>query len=274
MMMPVDLLAAAALLAPGALTAMRLPRSSPRWGLAVALAAVIPVAGPLLALVALRTRGTNQIERDLELEPGPVAPTDPRDIERIGGLPPLLDRLMSADPVVRLCALETIRRRPNRDMIDMLRWAISHGASDTVLDAALTLEEIEINWRTNLDAAVGELGAAPRYTTALRVADLAIEGIANGLVDDAVVDDLAASARQSYQRAAELDPARATEVSARRARLELVAGEPTAALDLLESLRSSCRTWSDELCSLRDRARFAVRHTPSRQLHPTVFALP
>lgn len=271
-MSALELIGAVALVAPGAGVALKVPRSSPRWPLAVSLALAVPGVGPLLALLAMRTRGTNQLERDLEPEPLPVKRIRPEDIRRLGGLPPLLDRLMSVDPADRLCALETIRKRADREAIRLLRWAISHGHADAVLDAALTLEEVELHWRHELEQAEDHLGEEPCYSAAVRFGDLAVDGITNGLVDDAVVDQLAAQARERYDRAAELDPSRHTDVGLRRARLELVAGEPTAAFDMLESLRSSCRNWSAELRALRDRARFKIRRRPSRDISRTIFA--
>jgi hypothetical protein len=266
------LVGAVALVAPGVVVGLWVPRTSPRWSLAVTFAITVPVFGALLALVAFRTRGTNQIERDLERPTAPVQPVAAEDVARMGGLPPLLDRLMSADPLDRLSGLEVIRRRPDRDGIALLRWTISHGSSDSVLDAALTLEEVEIGWRRNLDDAVGGLGDAPSITAAIRAADLVIDGINSGLVDDAIVDVMTAEARDRCDRAVELDPSRTQEVCLRRARLELAAGQPAVALDMLDAVRATARTWTAELGTVRDRARFAMRHKPSREIARTVFA--
>jgi hypothetical protein len=196
----------------------------------------------------------------------------PEDIARMGGQPPLLDRLMSSDPSQRLSALESITRRPDRDAIELLRWTISHDESESVLDAALTLEELELKWRSELDKANETFSRAPCYEAAVIVADVATQGIADGIVDAAIVEDLATEARACYEKAAILEPSRADEVELRQARLELVAGEPIIALSIVDALRQKRRKLTAELSTLRDRARFALRRRPSREISLTVFA--
>jgi hypothetical protein len=266
------LLGVVAVIAPGMWVAVRLPRDSSRWILAVAFAVTVPVVGALLAWVAVRTRGTNQIERDLEPDVAGSPRVTAEEISRSGSQPPLLDRLLSADPERRLSALETISRRPERVGIDLLRWTIRHGGSDSVLDAALTLEELELKWRCGLEEAVERANTGSTYETMVAAADAATDGIALGLVDAAIVSDLAVDARRRYEEAARLEPTRARAVELRRARLELVAGEPVVALDMLDRIRDRYRDRSSELRALRHRAKFAVRQKPSREIGHTVFA--
>lgn len=276
-MMWTEAIFALLLVAPSAAVVAWLPRSSNRWLLGVAFALTIPVVGPLLALVAARTRGTNQIEQDLDAQLRLPASEQilAEDVTRIGGLPPLLDRLMSEDRDKRLAALETLSWRCDRDAIALLRWTIKHGPSDAVLDAALTLEELELSWQRRLDDALEACKRAPCFDVSLAAADLAVEGIVNGIADPAIVDGLAAAAREHYERAAQLDPQRADEARVRRACLELDAGDPLVALQILDAIIAerggAC---PHELRDLRARARFAVRGLPSREIERTVFARP
>lgn len=253
--------AALVLITPSLVMVAWLPRSPRRW-LVVAFSLTVPVVGPLLGLVAVRTRGTDQIGRDLARRSALWRPPTAEDITRSGGLPPLLDRLMSADADARLSALDTIARRPDRHSIGLLRWTVNNGEPDAVLDAALTLEEIELGWRRELDRAMAELDAAPGRKTALAAADLAAHGIASGLADPLMIGELARAARDGYDRAARIDPSHAPEVEVRRARLEVVVGEPMVALDPVDRLRAS-GGWSVELRALRDRAHVSLYRAPS-----------
>jgi len=100
------------------------------------------VAGPVLAMLVRRMRGGN-----LSLEPVAEAPrTRPSaaDVSRLGDLPPVLERLLAGDAGERLAALVQLSSVGDPAAVAVLRWAIAHGPADVVLEAALTLEEIEL----------------------------------------------------------------------------------------------------------------------------------
>ena len=272
-MTPIEgILLALLAVAPSAIAVVWMPRSSNRWFLGVTLALTIPVVGPLLALLVIRTQGTNQIEQDLDAQRTPPRhQTYPAAIARAGGMPPLLDRLMSPDRELRLSALEALSWRSDRDAVDLLRWTIKHGLPDAVLDAALTLEELELHWQRRFDEAVEASESSPSFETCIAAADLAIEGLESGIADPAISAGLVAVARASCDRAAGLDPSRADDVGLRRARLELAAGDPTTALEICNAIIRAGASVSHDLRDLRARARFAVRQRPSREIGFTVF---
>ncbi len=110
--------------------------------LASALVLLVPVAGPLLAYMVRRSRGGA-----IALEP--VVPEAPRrmsaaDIRCLGEQPPVLERLLAADPTERLAALVALSSAGDAQSIAVLRWTIEHGPADVTLDAALTLDELEL----------------------------------------------------------------------------------------------------------------------------------
>lgn len=110
--------------------------------LAGALVLLVPVAGPLLAFMVRRSRGGA-----IALEP--VVPESPRrlsaaDIRRLGEQPPVLERLLSSDATERLAALVSLSSAADAQALSVLRWTIEHGPAYIVLDAALTLDEIEL----------------------------------------------------------------------------------------------------------------------------------
>lgn len=110
--------------------------------LACALVLLVPVAGPLLAFMVRRSRGGA-----IALEP--VRPASPRrlsaaDIRRLGEQPPVLERLLCGDPTERLAALVSLSSAGDAQAIAVLRWTIEHGPAYVVLDAALTLDELEL----------------------------------------------------------------------------------------------------------------------------------
>jgi hypothetical protein len=110
--------------------------------LAGALVLLVPVAGPVLALLVRRARGGA-----IAMEPARAeAPRRmcPGDVRRLGELPPVLDRLLGNDATERLAALVALSSAGDAHAIAVLRWTIEHGPADVVLDAALTLDEIEL----------------------------------------------------------------------------------------------------------------------------------
>jgi hypothetical protein len=138
--------------------------SSSRRLLATALVLVVPIAGPVLAMLVRRTRGGQ-----IPLEP---ARTPPRrrpsvsDVSRLGDAPPVLERLLCGDPAERLDALVHLSSVGDAHAIAVLKWTIEHGPADVVLEAALTLEEIDLRNQAAAAQAVVELPAPAELAAA------------------------------------------------------------------------------------------------------------
>ena len=116
--------------------------SASRRALATALVVLVPLAGPLLAMLVRRIRGGK-----VALEPQREEPRRrpaPADVNRLAELPPVLERLLAEDPAERLAALVHLSSVGDLAAMAVLRWTIEHGPSEVVLEAALTLEEIDL----------------------------------------------------------------------------------------------------------------------------------
>jgi hypothetical protein len=127
---------------PWALLALRPGVSSSRRLLAAVLALMVPVAGPLLALLVRRAKGGK-----IALEPTEArkrSRPSALDVNRLGDMPSAVERLLSRDPAERLEALVHLSSVADDHAVATLRWTIEHGPTEVVLEAALTLEEIEI----------------------------------------------------------------------------------------------------------------------------------
>jgi hypothetical protein len=198
--------------------------STSRRVLATALVLVVPFAGIVLAMMVRRTRGGA-----IELEPEYEVPQqrfNPSDAARLAEQPPVVDRLMCGDPGERLAALVALSSAADADAVDVLRWTVEHGSPDVVLDAALTLEEIELRCEARLATATAALTAAPApdATLALDVAHAAEALVLNRLADAAMTPRLVASARDAYARALAWAPEHAPQIKHDLARLELATG--------------------------------------------------
>ena len=127
---------------PWIVLAVRPGATSSRRLLALALVLLVPVAGPVLAYMVRRVRGGK-----VELEPVPPRerprPT-PEDIRRLGEMPSAVERLLSRDAGERLAALVHLSSAADDNAVNVLKWTIEHGPTDVVLEAALTLEEVEL----------------------------------------------------------------------------------------------------------------------------------
>lgn len=116
--------------------------SSSRRMLALALVLLVPFAGPVLAWMVRGVRGG-------KIAPEPVAPrARPRpcadDVRRLGERPSVVERLLSKDSGERLSALVHLSSVADANAVAVLQWTIEHGPTEVVLEAALTLEEIEL----------------------------------------------------------------------------------------------------------------------------------
>ena len=127
---------------PLALIAARPGVSSSRRLLAAVLAIMVPVAGPLLAMLVRRTRGgTIAVEPPAEL---PKFRPSAYDVNRLCDQPSVVERLLSRDPAERLEAMVHLASVGDKHSLATLRWTIEHGPQEVLLEAALTLEEIEL----------------------------------------------------------------------------------------------------------------------------------
>jgi hypothetical protein len=127
---------------PFAVLAARPGVTASRRMLALALVLMVPVVGPVLAWIARGVRGG-------KIAAEPVAPRrKPRptaaDVTRLGERPSIVERLLSKDPAERLCALVHLSSSADDNAMNVLRWTIERGPTEVVLEAALTLEEIEL----------------------------------------------------------------------------------------------------------------------------------
>lgn len=240
------------LYAPSVLGLLFLPRCPSRRLLTIALTLAIPVAGPVLAVLVTRVRGGGVAVE----EPAPVERRrrlGPDDARRVAELPPILERLLSSDPEERLAALVVLSTRADASSVAMLRWVVERGGPEAVLDAALTIEEIDLRTEQELDAAERAARANATLEHVLAAGDAAAAGILSGSADPAIVPVLAARARDHYRRALAMTTTTGRAAIARRlARVELAAGRPHAALEL-------AAVDDDHEPDLRDDVRFAAR---------------
>jgi hypothetical protein len=232
------------LLLPTVAYASRPGVSSSRRVLAGALALAVPVAGVILASLVRRVRG-GALELEPELE-APRARLSLGDAARLAEQPPIIDRLLAGDPGERLNALVALSAAGDAGAVDVLRWAVEHGSPEVVLDAALTLEEIELRCEARLNAATAALTAAPSPSAslALDVAHAAEAMVLNRLADAAVAPRLVQVAREAYARALAWAPEHAAWIRNDLLRLEACAGHRAVTLHTIapaqpEAVRAS-----------------------------------
>lgn len=242
------------------------PRDSARASLAYALCVTLPFVGPLLALIATRTQSTGQVVSDLEADAYQVRERyDTREgVVAHATQPPLLDRLLSDRADHRLSAHVAIASRGDAECIGLLRWVIKHGDSDAVLDAALSLEELELRWQQELREARESYAEAEEHGRteakhALALGTAAHHGVETSLADVATVPALFREARRAYAHAALLAPEQRADIGVRRIELALAAGHPQEAASVLEELAGEGVS-SAELRALRYQVRFNARH--------------
>jgi hypothetical protein len=250
--------------APSAGVLLALPASSSRRALVVALAFGIPLAGPILALLAARIRGGRPMAKPPKREEERPVRIGPDEASSMGALPPILERLLASDPAERLSALVVLSQRADSDAVMLLRWTIEHGSPEAVLDAALTLDELDLRWQQRLEETEKAVREEPSLENAVAAADTNAFGIITGLADPAIAPELASQARKFYRLAAKLGSERPPEVDERFAELELTMGNPQHALELTERLRASFpdREIPEEVIALSNQARFAARQRP------------
>jgi hypothetical protein len=253
----------ALMVSPSIVALIALPASRSRRRLVIALSVAIPVAGPILAVMVTRVRGTGKrIERG-DLGEVLTNGVDVEQISRLGQAPALLELLMSDESADRQAALVVLSTKADADAIRTLRWAINHGGPETVLESALTVSELDYRFERAFAAVEALLEEQPSYEYAMAAANLLADTVHSGLADPAIAVGLAAQARELFIRAAQMPGAAAGEAEIQRARLELAMGLPLAAVELLDGVvQRRPEAHTEELQTLRNRARFSARLPP------------
>lgn len=246
--------------APSIVALIAVPASRSRRRLVIALSLAIPVAGPMLAVMVSRVRGTGKRVERGDLGEVLTRRIEVEQLDRLGELPSLQELLLSPSSTDRQDALVVLSAKADADAVRMLRWAINHGRPETVLEAALTLSELDYRFEADLAAAERTLAEEPSFEAAMHAGKLVANAIHSGLADPALSVGLAAQARVFFRQAAELSPAQIDEVDVELARLELAMNQPAAAVALLDAVVDrQPHTVSSEIERLRARARFAAR---------------
>jgi hypothetical protein len=231
-----------------------------RRELTVGLVLALPVVGAMLAMLALSVRGGSG-----ELAAEPAQPDDrplltPEEARRLAADLPTCEALTSRDERERRSALARLQHRGDAQAIRVLRWALGRPDPDLVLEAALTLEDLGGRHEARVQAARATLIAKPTFEQALATADLVAEAVFTGLADAALLPAVAQEARCLYELAEGLAGAdRVALLAERRARLELAALCPGAALSEIERAQAGDAAAEARLAVLREDAALAAR---------------
>lgn len=193
--------------------------SGSRRALAVALALMLPGLGLVLSEVVRRLRGEGG-ESEVEVREVVARALTAEEVRALADQPSALDRLMSLLPEERLDALVRLACANDSNAITLLRWTVQYGSREAMLEAALTLEELDRQRARMLDEAARAFEEQPSFATAVAAGDAAMVGIHNGLADRAMLPTLAERARAWYRYAQIVDPVRAVELDSRLSLLE------------------------------------------------------
>jgi hypothetical protein len=232
--------------------------------LAAALTLTLPLAGAPIAALMRGTDGRGAIG-DTGPQDAPMAPAlaSPADLRRMAEGLSCCEALLVADADERRAILSTLSRRPDRNAIDLLRWALASPHPDLAVEAALALEDVGATFDATLAAQRVALEQTPTFGGAVALADVITDAAEAGVADAPLVPGLAREARQWYLRAADLDPARADVVAIGRARLELAVLRPDNALDAIDrALPTAGPAAREQLIALRQEAALASHSLP------------
>jgi len=199
--------------------------SESRRALAVALVLMLPGIGIPLAFAVRRLQGTGVPEDLRSTKPLP-RPLTRDEVLTHADQPNALDRLMSLKPEERLDALVSLACANDANAVSLLRWTVQHGPREAVLEAALTLEELDIQRARVLEEAAHAFEQQPSFATAVAAGDAALAGILNGLADHATLPTLAERARAWFRYAELVEPSRGAELGRR---ISLLEGDPRVA---------------------------------------------
>lgn len=193
--------------------------SPSRRALAVTLVTMLPGVGLPLALLVRGIRGSGTGAEP----PSLTAPQRELTRDEVLGLaeqPCALDRLMSVLPEERLDALVSLASASDANAISLLRWTVQYGQREAMLEAALALEELDVQRSRRFEDATRAFEQQPTFSTAVEAGDAALAGIANGLADHATLPTLAERARDFFRYALTVEPEREAELAPRLALLE------------------------------------------------------
>jgi len=238
------------------------PRSQCMLGAALTL--TLPLAGAPIAALMRGTDGRGAIG-DAGPQDAPVSRVfaSPADLRRMAEGLSCCEALLVADADERRAILSTLSRRPDRNAIDLLRWALASPHPDLAVEAALALEDIGATFDATLLAHRAALEQVPTFMAAMAVGDWITDAVEAGIADAPLVPALSREARQCYQRAADLDPARTDAVAIGRARLELAVLRPDSALDAIDrALPTAGSAAREQLTALRQEAALAAHSLP------------
>lgn len=193
---PLSLVVAAALHSVAAvlwLTAGRLPGS--RRTLAATLVMTLPVAGLILAVIALGTEPHAELA-----EPPPPSGDepelpDPRHIQRVVAALPPCELLMTAALDERRATLAALVARGDNNAVSLLRWLVSTGG-EMAVEAALALDELATEFESELARRRAELARRPSPVAAAGAAALITTALETGIVEPMMARALAVEARQ------------------------------------------------------------------------------
>jgi hypothetical protein len=225
---------------------------SERRVLAVALVIVLPIVGPLAAASAIAARG--QDGTALLHDPVAAAP-------RIDGaalaktltraLPPC-EALISHDVDLRRATIARLASRASAEDVSLLRWARTRKDPELAVEIALALEDIDQRFERQLREARANAEARPR-----EVFELIANALQARIVDVPLVEKLACEARTHYDAAIALEPERARDLLATRARLELAVRRHDLVVPLLQD--AVTENPNGELATLYAEALYALR---------------
>lgn len=227
-----------------------------RRTLAAALACVVPIVGPIAGAWAADARGHGSAE----LLPAPHGPAHVDGLaiaRRLTTSLPSCEALVSNDLEARRATIARLARRAAADDLAILRWARSHPDPDVAVEIALALEEVGERFEQRVHAARTAAIADPCFTTHAAVVREISAGIVSGVVDTPLIRTLVDEARVSYAAAIAAEPARARELIAAAARLELAMRRPTVARTLVAGVLGSSA--DAELVALYNEAAYAAR---------------
>ncbi len=251
----------------GAAVALVIARGGPARSqrlLAAALTLTLPLVGAPIAALMNGTDGRGAIgETGPEDAPPASLAASPADLRRMAEGLSCCEALLVADADERRAIVSTLSRHPDRNAVELLRWALASPHPDLAVEAALALEDIGATFDATLAANRAALEQAPAFAAALAVGDAITDAVEAGVADAPLVPGLAREARQGYLRAAELDPARADVVAIGRARLELAVLRPDSALEAIDrALPTASPAALALLTALRQEAALAAHCLP------------
>ena len=271
------LLAAVALHAASATAAVLLAGdrlTGSRRTLVLALVVTLPVVGVALALLGLDAEPQDELAAPPPPSSDEPELPDPRHVRRVAAALPACEILMVASLGERRATLAALARRGDASDVSLLRWMVSTG-SEMAVEAALALDELGTIFESELVQWRAELAEAPSRGAVLSCAALITRALETGIVEPTMVKALAAEARECLARLSTLasePPEKDSDDSgaAARARLEMAAMKPDAALAILDqalaysSPNHPSSATLQELLTLRGEARL-LAHADTRR---------